>query len=143
MSPCHFPCPVPSPKAPPPSPVHPFQPGAGGWRAAPQPHPRARTRGVAVEMVIPVYNEEHVLAASVATLHEHMVGELTFPFRITIADNASVDATPAVGRRLSGSSSTSATCDSSERAAGSRCGPPGAPAKPRSWHTWTSTSRRT
>ena len=56
--------------------------------------------GVAVEVVIPVFNEEHVLAASVATLHEHMVREFTFPFRITIADNASVDGTPAVGRRL-------------------------------------------
>ena len=56
--------------------------------------------GATVEMVIPVFNEEHVLAASVATLHEHMVREFTFPFRITIADNASVDATPAVGRRL-------------------------------------------
>ncbi|HTY98159.1 MAG TPA: dolichyl-phosphate beta-glucosyltransferase [Solirubrobacteraceae bacterium] len=56
--------------------------------------------GVAVEMVVPVYNEEHVLAASVATLHEHMASQFTFPFRITIADNASVDATPAVARSL-------------------------------------------
>ena len=51
-------------------------------------------------MVVPVYNEEHVLAASVATLHEHMASQFTFPFRITIADNASVDATPAVARSL-------------------------------------------
>jgi len=56
--------------------------------------------GLAVEMVIPVYNEEHVLAASVRTLHEHMLREFGFPFRITIADNASVDGTPAVARSL-------------------------------------------
>ncbi len=56
--------------------------------------------GVAVEVVIPVYNEEHVLAASVLALHEHMAREFNFPFRITIADNASVDATPAIARSL-------------------------------------------
>ena len=56
--------------------------------------------GVAVEVVIPVYNEEHVLAESVLTLHEHMAREFNFPFRITIADNASVDATPAIARSL-------------------------------------------
>ncbi len=56
--------------------------------------------GVAVEVVIPVYNEEQVLAASVLALHEHMAREFNFPFRITIADNASVDATPAIARSL-------------------------------------------
>ena len=35
--------------------------------------------GVAVEVVIPVYNEEHVLAESVLTLHEHMAREFTLP----------------------------------------------------------------
>jgi len=55
---------------------------------------------VAVEVVIPVHNEEHVLAESVLTLHEHMSREFNFPFRITIADNASVDATPAIARSL-------------------------------------------
>jgi glycosyltransferase involved in cell wall biosynthesis len=56
--------------------------------------------GLAVEVVIPVYNEEHVLAESVLTLHEYMAREFTFPFRITIADNASVDETPAIARSL-------------------------------------------
>ncbi len=56
--------------------------------------------GVAVEVVIPVYNEEHVLAESVLTLHEHMAREFNFPFRITIADNASLDATPTIARSL-------------------------------------------
>jgi glycosyltransferase involved in cell wall biosynthesis len=56
--------------------------------------------GVAVEVVIPVFNEERVLATSVATLHEHMAREFSFPFRITIADNASVDGTAAIARSL-------------------------------------------
>ena len=56
--------------------------------------------GASVEVVLPVYNEEHVLAESVLTLHEHMARECHFPFRITIADNASVDATPAIARSL-------------------------------------------
>jgi len=47
----------------------------------------------AVEIVIPVHNEERVLAASVHELHAHMQREYDFPFRITIADNASVDST--------------------------------------------------
>ncbi len=70
--------------------------GAGNLSLVPAP------AGVAVEVVIPVYNEEHILAASVSRLHEHMEREFDFPFRITIADNASVDSTPAVARSLAG-----------------------------------------
>jgi len=47
----------------------------------------------AVEIVIPVYNEQRVLAASVRRLREHVLGELAIPFAITIADNASTDGT--------------------------------------------------
>jgi hypothetical protein len=47
----------------------------------------------AVEIVIPVYNEQRVLAQSVRKLHSYMKSSYTFPFRITIADNASTDAT--------------------------------------------------
>jgi len=54
----------------------------------------------AVEIVIPVYNEEHVLASSVRTLHEHLAREFDFAFAITIADNASTDGTLAVAREL-------------------------------------------
>ena len=54
----------------------------------------------AVEIVIPVYNEERTLAASVRQLHRYMRREFTFAFRITIADNASVDRTQALAREL-------------------------------------------
>jgi glycosyltransferase involved in cell wall biosynthesis len=57
---------------------------------APATAPAARA---AVEIVIPVYNEERVLAQSVRTLHSYVRANYTFPFRITIADNASTDGT--------------------------------------------------
>src|SRR5581483_11558748 len=53
--------------------------------------PRQRTR--LVEIVIPVYNEQLVLADSVHRLHEYLAENLPYPFRITIADNASTDET--------------------------------------------------
>lgn len=55
-----------------------------------------------VEIVIPVYNEQHSLQRCVRTLHEHLTGELEHSFRVTIADNASTDATLAVARELAG-----------------------------------------
>lgn len=54
-----------------------------------------------VEVVVPVYNEEHVLAQSVRRLHAYMLAELPYRFRITVADNASTDGTLAVARALS------------------------------------------
>jgi glycosyltransferase involved in cell wall biosynthesis len=53
-----------------------------------------------VEVVIPVYNEERVLAASVRRLHTYLSVHLPYSFRITVADNASVDGTLAVARGL-------------------------------------------
>ncbi|MCX5268136.1 glycosyltransferase [Streptomyces sp. NBC_00199] len=46
-----------------------------------------------VEIVVPVYNEAHVLAESIARLHAHLEESFPFPFRITVADNASTDRT--------------------------------------------------
>jgi glycosyltransferase involved in cell wall biosynthesis len=46
-----------------------------------------------VEIVVPVYNEAHVLADSVGRLHAYLETSFPFPFRITVADNASTDAT--------------------------------------------------
>jgi glycosyltransferase involved in cell wall biosynthesis len=54
----------------------------------------------AVEIVIPVYNEERALAASVRKLQRYMKREFTFAFQLTIADNASVDGTLAVASGL-------------------------------------------
>lgn len=45
----------------------------------------------AVDIVVPIYNEQHVLAASIRKLHEYVHDEFPFPTRITIADNASTD----------------------------------------------------
>jgi glycosyltransferase involved in cell wall biosynthesis len=47
----------------------------------------------AVEIVIPVYNEQAVLASSVRRLRDHLDRALPLPSQITIADNASTDAT--------------------------------------------------
>jgi glycosyltransferase involved in cell wall biosynthesis len=53
-----------------------------------------------VEIVVPVYNEERDLEPSVRRLHAYLDGFFPFPTRITIADNASTDATPGIGARL-------------------------------------------
>ena len=48
--------------------------------------PAAR-RGSLVDIVVPVYNEEHVLAQSVGRLHAFLSGGFPFSWRITIVDN--------------------------------------------------------
>jgi glycosyltransferase involved in cell wall biosynthesis len=51
----------------------------------------ARQRSV--EIVVPVYNEAHVLVDSISRLHAYLEDSFPFPFQITVADNASTDAT--------------------------------------------------
>lgn len=59
-------------------------------------------RKSSVNVVIPVYNEERELAASVATLRDFLKKYMTdFSWRITIADNASTDATFSIAKKLS------------------------------------------
>jgi glycosyltransferase involved in cell wall biosynthesis len=53
-----------------------------------------------VDVVIPVYNEEHVLEQSVDTLRAFLAEKLPHKWRIVIADNASTDGTLAVAQRL-------------------------------------------
>src|SRR5580700_990509 len=53
-----------------------------------------------VEVAVPVYNEEKVLARSVRQLHSYLTDNLPFDFVITIADNASTDGTFAIAQRL-------------------------------------------
>ena len=53
-----------------------------------------------VEVVVPVHNEERVLAASVERLHAYLSGDFPYGFRVTIADNASTDGTWTIARRL-------------------------------------------
>ena len=53
-----------------------------------------------VDIVIPVHNEERDLRASVLRLHAYLTQQFPFSARITIADNASTDSTPAVAAEL-------------------------------------------
>ncbi|MFH9401588.1 glycosyltransferase [Streptomyces sp. NPDC017638] len=53
-----------------------------------------------LDVVIPVYNEEKDLQPCVRRLHEHLTRTFPYAFRITVADNASTDATPLVAARL-------------------------------------------
>lgn len=53
-----------------------------------------------VEVVVPVYNEERVLAASVRRLHDYLSREFPYGFRVTVADNASTDTTWRIAERL-------------------------------------------
>jgi len=57
---------------------------------------------VDVEIVIPVYNEEAGLEASVRRLHRYLGDRLPLSWLVTIADNASVDGTWALAQRLAG-----------------------------------------
>ncbi|WP_122817422.1 bifunctional glycosyltransferase family 2/GtrA family protein [Nocardioides pantholopis] len=54
---------------------------------------------VTLDVVIPVYNEERDLARSVERVREHLA-TLPWSSRVTIADNASTDATAVIARRL-------------------------------------------
>ena len=63
-------------------------PGAGHELATP-----------VLDVVIPVFNEERELAPSVATVRDYLL-TMPFSFRITIADNASTDATNLIARQL-------------------------------------------
>jgi putative flippase GtrA len=49
-----------------------------------------------LDVVVPVYNEQDDLVPSVERLHAHLVSTVPYPFRITIADNASTDRTLAL-----------------------------------------------
>lgn len=70
-------------------------------RARPNAALIAAERGVPLlDIVVPVYNEQAALAGSIHRLHEHLTHDFPFTFRITIADNASVDDTPLIAAAL-------------------------------------------
>lgn len=56
-----------------------------------------------VDVVVPVFNEQHSLSRSVHRLHARLRESFPYAFRITIADNASTDATPSVAAELAAS----------------------------------------
>ncbi|GAA4705416.1 bifunctional glycosyltransferase family 2/GtrA family protein [Nocardioides conyzicola] len=61
--------------------------------------PETATATTMLEVVIPVYNEERDLAASVLGVRRYLAS-LPWTFRVTIADNASTDGTAVIARRL-------------------------------------------
>ncbi|MEV8511063.1 glycosyltransferase [Dactylosporangium sp. NPDC051484] len=60
-----------------------------------------RNAGAVLDVVIPVHNEEADLGPCVRRLYQHLTQGFPYPFRITVADNASTDATRAVATALS------------------------------------------
>ncbi len=53
-----------------------------------------------LDVVVPVHNEQATVGACVRRLHAHLVATFPYPFRITVADNASTDATWATAQAL-------------------------------------------
>src|SRR3954466_7379736 len=60
------------------------------------------TRTPRVDVVVPVHNEERVLAQSIHRLHRFLSDGLPFAWRIVIADNASTDRTGDIAAALAG-----------------------------------------
>jgi putative flippase GtrA len=58
---------------------------------------------LALDVAVPVHNEQASLERSILTLHEYLSTQLEVPWRITIADNASTDDTARIADRLAGS----------------------------------------
>ncbi len=72
---------------------------------APAPRPGTDPVGLrgpcpVLDVVIPVFNEETDLEPCIRRLHAHLSRHVTYPYRITIADNASTDTTLQVAERL-------------------------------------------
>ncbi|MFG1924995.1 glycosyltransferase [Cryptosporangium sp. NPDC048952] len=62
----------------------------------------AKAGRAVLDVVIPVYNEEKDIEGSVRRLHAHLTSTFPYPFRITVADNASTDNTYAIAHWLTG-----------------------------------------
>ena len=61
----------------------------------------ARPPGTPVlDVVVPVHNEQADLERSVRRLHTHLATTFPYPFRITVADNASTDDTLVIAETL-------------------------------------------
>ena len=67
-----------------------------------QPAPATATRDEppAVDVVVPVHNEERELESHVRRLHSFLARSLPFTFRVTIVDNGSTDRTWEIARAL-------------------------------------------
>ena len=64
-------------------------------------HPRPDRSAIpAVDIALPVHNEERLLAASVERLYDHLTEHFPYSWQITIAENGSTDGTRLIGQRL-------------------------------------------
>ena len=61
---------------------------------------RVRLDAPVLDVVVPVHNEEIDLELCVRRLHAYLAASFPYPFRITIADNASTDSTAGVANML-------------------------------------------
>src|SRR4051812_1126886 len=75
-------------------------PRAGDNRSSSTDPRRPKSGQPVLDVVVPVHNEEAGLERSVRRLHTHLVETFPYPFRITIADNGSTDATLLVAETL-------------------------------------------
>ncbi|MCU1478938.1 MAG: glycosyl transferase [Subtercola sp.] len=57
-------------------------------------------RSLAVDVVVPVYNEQGALESSIRRLTAYLAESMSVPWQVTIADNASVDDTPEIADAL-------------------------------------------
>jgi len=67
--------------------------------AAAEPHAPG-PRGPVVDVVVPVFDEEAIVTASIRRLHQYLSTRFPFTWQITIVDNASTDRTWARARAL-------------------------------------------
>ena len=66
----------------------------------PRPAPGGMTARPALDVVVPVHDEEAGIESCVRRLHGHLCANFPYRFRVTVADNASTDGTLAVAERL-------------------------------------------
>lgn len=92
-----------------------------------------------LDVVVPVHNEEKDLERCIRRLHTYLVETFPYSFRITVADNASTDATPRIAARLARELPGTYWIRLAEKDAAARCTPPGPGPAPRSSPIWTST----
>ena len=94
-----------------------------------------------LDVVIPVYNEEAALSASVHRLHRYLQDNFPYSVRITIADNASVDDTPRIAAKLAADLDEVRAVRLEQKAAAGHCTRCGRTPTRWYWPTWTSTCR--
>ena len=104
--------------------------GSGRWSVG---------RTATVDVVVPVYNEERSLPGCIEVLHAFLTEQFPFEWTITIADNASTDATLEVANELADSHPGVRVLHLDRKGRGLALRKAWAGATPTSSSTWTST----